>query len=137
MKGMVGRWGRMITSACVVVYNFGTTITYLIVIGNQFDATFHSIYGEDFSMNVREKYKLKKEIDKMTKDLPVLKSFVLNGGDILSSHVQISRTICRRAERKLTFVKEKYNIKPIWIVYLNRLSDFLFVLGRFFLQKIP
>ena len=76
-----------------------------------------------------------KEIDKMTKDLPVLKSFVLNGGDILSSHVQISRTICRRAERKLTFVKEKYNIKPIWIVYLNRLSDFLFVLGRFFLKK--
>ncbi|MBG39708.1 MAG: ATP:cob(I)alamin adenosyltransferase [Flavobacteriales bacterium] len=78
---------------------------------------------------------IEKEIDKMTKDLPVLKSFVLNGGDILSSHVQISRTICRRAERKLTFVKEKYNIKPIWIVYLNRLSDFLFVLGRFFLKK--
>ena len=49
---------------------------------------------------------IEKEIDKMTKDLPVLKSFVWNGGDILSSHVQISRTICRRAERKLTFVKE-------------------------------
>ena len=59
MKGMVGRWGRMITSACIVVYNFGTTITYLIVIGDQFDATFNSIYGEEFSMNVRKHTNLK------------------------------------------------------------------------------
>ena len=60
---MVGRWGRMITSACIVVYNFGSTITFLIVIGDQFDATFHSIYGEEYSMNVREKFKLKMEIE--------------------------------------------------------------------------
>ena len=60
MNGMVGRWGRMITSACIVVYYFGTTITYLIVIGNQFDATFHSIYGEEFSLKVRKKYQWKK-----------------------------------------------------------------------------
>ena len=53
----------MITSACIVVYNFGTTITYLIVIGDQFDATFNSIYGEEFSMNVRKTYKFKKEIE--------------------------------------------------------------------------
>merc|ERR1719322_690665 len=49
MEGMTGRFGRMITSACVVVYTFGTTITFLIVIGDQFDATFHSIYGDDFT----------------------------------------------------------------------------------------
>ena len=50
---MTGRFGRMITSACVVVYTFGTTITFLIVIGDQFDATFHSIYGDDFTKKVR------------------------------------------------------------------------------------
>ena len=54
MEGMTGRWGRMITSACVVVYTFGTTITFLIVIGDQFDATFHSIYGDDFTNKVRK-----------------------------------------------------------------------------------
>ena len=53
MEGMTGRWGRMITSACVVVYTFGTTITFLIVIGDQFDATFHSIYGDEFTNKVR------------------------------------------------------------------------------------
>ena len=53
MEGMTGRFGRMITSACVVVYTFGTTITFLIVIGDQFDATFHSIYGDDFTKKVR------------------------------------------------------------------------------------
>lgn len=78
---------------------------------------------------------LENEIDKISKDLPVLKYFVLNGGDILSSHIQISRTICRRAERKLTIVNEKYNINPIWTIFINRLSDFLFILGRFFLHK--
>ena len=52
MEGMTGRWGRMITSACVVVYTFGTTITFLIVIGDQFDATFQSIYGDEFTTKV-------------------------------------------------------------------------------------
>lgn len=49
MEGMTGRVGRMMCSACVVVYTFGTTITFLIVIGDQFDATFGSIYGPEFS----------------------------------------------------------------------------------------
>ena len=49
MEGMTGRWGRIITSACVVVYTFGTTITFLIIIGDQFDRTFASLYGATFS----------------------------------------------------------------------------------------
>lgn len=52
MEGMTGRLGRMMCSACVVVYTFGTTITFLIVIGDQFDATFGSIYGPEFSQKV-------------------------------------------------------------------------------------
>ena len=54
MQGMTGRWGRIICSACVVVYTFGTTITFLIVIGDQFDATFKDLYGPEFSQKVRE-----------------------------------------------------------------------------------
>ena len=52
MEGTTGRWGRVITSACVVVYCFGTTITFLIIIGDQFDRTFSSLYGPDFANKV-------------------------------------------------------------------------------------
>ena len=53
MEGMTGRVGRMMCSACVVIYTFGTTITFLIVIGDQFDATFASLNGPEFSQKVK------------------------------------------------------------------------------------
>ena len=56
MEGMTGRWGRMMCSVCVVVYTFGTTITFLIIIGDQFDRTFSSLYGPDFNEQVRCKH---------------------------------------------------------------------------------
>ena len=49
MEGMTGRFGRVLTSACVVIYTFGTTITFLIIIGDQFDNTFKNIYGSNFN----------------------------------------------------------------------------------------
>jgi amino acid permease len=52
MEGMTGRLGRLITSVCMVLYCFGTTITLLIVIGHQFDRTFASFYGPNFSDKV-------------------------------------------------------------------------------------
>ena len=51
---MTGRVGRMMCSACVVIYTFGTTITFLIVIGDQFDSTFNSIYGPEYSQKVKK-----------------------------------------------------------------------------------
>ena len=55
MEGMTGRLGRMITSVCVVAYAFGMTITFLIIIGDQFDRTFSSLYGPDFANKVMSK----------------------------------------------------------------------------------
>ena len=52
MEGMTGRWGRIICSTCVVIYTFGTTITFLIIIGDQFDSTFNSLYGPTFAQKV-------------------------------------------------------------------------------------
>ena len=49
MEGMTGRLGRILTSVCVVIYTFGTTITFLIIIGDQFDNTFKTIYGPSFN----------------------------------------------------------------------------------------
>ena len=98
-------------------------------------SNYTTIKSENFLITESEISHLEREIDKMSKQLPVLKSFVLSGGDMVSSHIQIARTICRRSERKLTIVHQKYKIHPIWLVFINRLSDFLFVFARYFAQK--
>ena len=73
---------------------------------------------------------LEKEIDRMNDDLPELKSFILPGGHPLVSYCHISRTICRRAERLVIKLAELYDFDSIIIRFLNRLSDYLFVLAR-------
>ena len=75
---------------------------------------------------------LEKEIDMMNETLPPMKSFILPGGHITVSHIHISRCICRRAERCCVRLEAEQNeVEPIIIKYLNRLSDYLFVLARY------
>lgn len=75
---------------------------------------------------------LEKEIDRMNEGIPVMKNFILPGGHPSVSHLHIARCICRRAERCCVRLQlEKEEIEPIVIKYLNRLSDYLFVLARF------
>src|SRR6185436_19174845 len=73
---------------------------------------------------------LEKEIDKMNEVLPELKSFVLPGGHPANSICHIARCVCRRGERLVTALSENDFVEPLVIKYLNRLSDFLFVLSR-------
>jgi cob(I)alamin adenosyltransferase len=80
---------------------------------------------------------LEKEIDRMNETLPPMKSFILPGGHPSVSHLHIARCICRRAERccvRLEFEKEE--IESIIIKYLNRLSDYLFVLARYIANQL-
>jgi cob(I)alamin adenosyltransferase len=80
---------------------------------------------------------LEKEIDKMNKILPEMKSFILPGGHITVSHLHIARCICRRAERCCVRLElESLEVDPIIIKYLNRLSDYLFMLARFVAQQV-
>jgi cob(I)alamin adenosyltransferase len=74
-----------------------------------------------------------KEIDLMWKKLPPLKNFILPGGTSLAANLFIARAVCRRAERRVIALKKFPQIVP----YLNRLSDYLFVLARYlnFLEK--
>jgi len=72
---------------------------------------------------------LEKWIDEMSDKLPKLKSFILPDGTVVSSLCHVSRTVCRRAER-LTIGISEDNDYDMVIKYLNRLSDFLFVLAR-------
>ena len=73
---------------------------------------------------------LEKQIDAMNQDLPELKSFILPGGNKSVSHCHVARTICRRAERWANEVSLTENVDPLILAYLNRLSDYLFVLAR-------
>lgn len=77
---------------------------------------------------------LEKEIDLMTDDLPVLKNFILPGGNVVSSHCHVARCICRRAERLVVHLNTETPVPELIIPYLNRLSDYLFVLSRFILK---
>ena len=73
---------------------------------------------------------LEKEIDEISATLPELKSFILPGGHAIASHCQIARTICRRAERNTCLLAESWETNPVILQYLNRLSDYLFMLSR-------
>ena len=74
---------------------------------------------------------IEKIIDTFNKELSPLNSFILPGGSESSTYLHIARTITRRAERKVVAVSKKEKINPVTIVYLNRLSDLLFVIARF------
>jgi len=74
--------------------------------------------------------RLEKAIDKMNEDLEPLSSFILPGGHVVVSHCHVARCICRRAERNTLRLDELRTVNPLNIKYLNRLSDYLFVLAR-------
>lgn len=82
-----------------------------------------SLVAEDVTL-------LEKEIDSMDATLPPMKSFVLPGGHQSVSFCHIARTVCRRAERLTIALNEAEPVDELVIQYLNRLSDYLFMLSR-------
>ena len=79
---------------------------------------------------------LEKEIDQMNEDLPEMKSFILPGGHPAVSCCHVSRCVCRRAERAVVHLSENSEVDRLIIKYLNRLSDYLFVLARKFSKDL-
>ena len=74
---------------------------------------------------------LEKEIDTMNEQLPVMRSFILPGGHVAVSTTHVARCVCRRAERIcVNMQQQEIFIDPLVIKYINRLSDYLFVLAR-------
>lgn len=80
---------------------------------------------------------LEREIDAMNAELPLLRSFVIPGGNLKASQCHVCRTVCRRAERQGWRLASHEEVDAIDLRYLNRLSDYFFVLAREFdfLQK--
>ncbi len=73
---------------------------------------------------------IEQQIDQMNEILPPLKHFILPGGHSTVSFCHIARCVCRRAERQVVALAMEESVEAIIIRYLNRLSDYLFVLGR-------
>lgn len=74
---------------------------------------------------------LEEQIDKYTNELPELKNFILPTGCFESGFVHIARTVCRRAERCVVELEQSEKVNHSVVVFLNRLSDFLFVFARY------
>lgn len=70
-------------------------------------------------------------IDTMDAQLPPLKNFIIPGGCKASAKANMARTVCRRAERRVVQLADQEEINPLVLAYLNRLSDYLFVIGRY------
>ncbi len=75
--------------------------------------------------------RLEKEIDLFDKDLPTLKNFILPGGGETGSKLHLARTVARRAERSIVTLAKTERISNHALSFINRLSDWLFVLARF------
>ncbi|WP_128332064.1 cob(I)yrinic acid a,c-diamide adenosyltransferase [Apibacter sp. HY039] len=75
---------------------------------------------------------LEEWIDAMESELPALTQFILPTGCQATSVSHIARTICRRSERSVISLNEQEELRPLCYIYLNRLSDYLFVLARYF-----
>lgn len=79
---------------------------------------------------------LEGSMDKMNEDLPEMRNFILPGGHVSVSFCHIARCVCRRAERWVINLSEKERVADLVIKYLNRLSDYLFVLSRKMAQEL-
>jgi len=79
---------------------------------------------------------LENEIDKMNESLPEMRSFILPGGHTTVSFCHIARCVCRRAERLSTEISEEVLQHDLILKYLNRLSDYLFVLSRYLSKRL-
>jgi len=88
-------------------------------------------YNRDYKLNENEVIELEKEIDRLGGLFPELKGFVLPGGNKLSAQVDVARTVARRAERWMSLVAKKHTVDSVARRYLNRLSDYLYMVARY------
>ena len=102
-----------------------------------------SILASGKNQNMLEKVKIEKKdvkyiefhIDSMNNELPELKNFIIPGGHKISSYSHVCRSICRRAERRISELNNEQSVDPNILSYINRLSDFFFVLSRYLMYS--
>lgn len=88
--------------------------------------------GTRLRITAEQAVRLEQAIDRLNRELHPLTTFVLPGGEPAAAWCHLARTVCRRAEREVITLSRSENINPQVIIYLNRLSDLLFVLARIY-----
>src|SRR5262249_47652342 len=94
------------------------------------DPRFEERSSRKFQLSDSRTTALEEAIDRFQTELPPLRQFILAGGGPAGAMLHVARTVCRRAERRVVGLAGRVHINAGLIVYLNRLSDFLFVLAR-------
>lgn len=107
---------------------------HLMVLGTQLSTVREEDLPTDFIDPINDPHilKIENEIDRISMDLPPLKNFVIPGGHPLVSYSHLARCVCRRAERHITELNANERVSPYVIAFVNRLSDYFFVLSRKF-----
>jgi cob(I)alamin adenosyltransferase len=90
--------------------------------------------GQHLRVQPQQAERLERAIDRLNASLPPLTSFILPGGRTAAAWCHLARTVCRRAERDVVTLAQTEAINPQVVIYLNRLSDLLFVLARVYNQ---
>jgi cob(I)alamin adenosyltransferase len=86
--------------------------------------------GKNLRVTATQAERLEKAIDRLNENLKPLESFILPGGSPAAAWLHLARTVCRRAERAVVTLLDLEKVNPDALIYLNRVSDFLFVLAR-------
>ncbi len=95
-----------------------------LILANGKNRLSEMLHSEEITM-------LETQIDSLEQELEPLQYFILPGGGEVASHFHVARTVCRRAERSLVFLNEQIALRKELLEYLNRLSDYFFVLSRY------
>ena len=102
----------------------------LFSIGSILGAGKNNIKSSKVKIDKKDVLDLESHIDKLNEDLPELKNFIIPGGLKTSSYSHVCRSICRRAERKISELNKDISVDSNILAYVNRLSDFFFILSR-------
>ena len=120
-------YAHFLTAQQHKLFNIGS----LLALENAADISF-----EMPNVNHDDVYQIEIEIDKLTESLEPLKNFILPGGHREVAFCHIARCVCRRAEREVVRLDEETKVDEIIIQYLNRMSDYLFVLARMMTKNL-
>jgi cob(I)alamin adenosyltransferase len=114
-------------------YNFLHNIQHLLFSIGAHLATENFDKSKELSnvITTEDIYRIENEIDRLNSDLPELKRFILPGGDSTTALCHVCRTVARRCERRIVELNEIFSISNNVVIYINRLSDYFFVLSRF------
>ena len=111
---------------------------HLMVLGTQLSTIREEDFPSDFINPIQEEHisEIENEIDRISLDLLPLKNFILPGGHPIVSYTHLARCVCRRAERQITELNANERVSPSVIAFVNRLSDYFFVLSRKFTKDL-